>query len=108
MSKKFVIWLWLSVVLAVAGALMLFPIGSAAKNAVFVLIKIGMVSGLLVQLFAKKRGGLWLWTVCSGAAVVMTLIKWSAVGASFLLGGSIFVDIFMPAMAWGMVKKGEA
>ena len=47
-SRTVKTWLWISVLLAVGGALMLYPIGAAAANAVFVLVKICMVAGLSI------------------------------------------------------------
>lgn len=106
MKKELRIWLWVSVALAAAGALMLYPIGAPAANAAFVVIKVLMVSGLLLMLIAGKKWGWALWAAASAGAVVMTLIKWTTVGgAPLLLGGSIFVDIFMPAGAYLMMKK---
>jgi len=106
MSKTLVIWLWISVVLAISGALMLYPIGPCAANVIFVIVKVCMVSGLLVMLFAKKIGGYCLWATASGCAVVMTIIKCVVTGSvTFLFIGSMFVDIFMPAMAYYFLKK---
>ena len=106
LSGKLRSWLCISVVLAVAGALLLYPIGSSAANAVFVLIKIGMVSGLLILLFGKKRGGFFLWALCSAGAICMTILKWIGLGqASFLLIGSIIVDFAMPVIAWNLMRK---
>lgn len=106
LSGKLRSWLCISVVLAVAGALLLYPIGSGAANAVFVLIKIGMVSGLLILLFGKKRGGFFLWALCSAGAICMTILKWIGLGqASFLLIGSIIVDFAMPVIAWNLMRE---
>lgn len=87
-------------------SLMLYPIGAAAANAVFVLVKICMVAGLFILIFAEKQGGYCLWASASIGAVVMTIIKWHlAGGGSFLMGGSIFVDIFMPVLLLILMKR---
>lgn len=44
------VWLWISVVAAVMGAFMLYPIGAAGANATFVIIKVGMVASLAALL----------------------------------------------------------
>jgi cation transport ATPase len=99
------IWLWLSVILAVGGAVMLYPIGPAAANAIFVLIKIGMVAGLLVLLFSGNKKGFALWAACSAGAIVMTLIKWTGGGSAvFLYVVSIIVDAAMPLGAWKLMR----
>lgn len=106
LSKKLTVWLWISVALAIAGALLLYPIGSAGANAVFAVVKIGMVGGLLMLIFGKKTGGFYLWTICSAGAVCMTILKWTGLGhGSFLLLGSIFVDLLMPIGAWILMRK---
>lgn len=106
LSKKLTVWLWVSVVLAIAGALLLYPIGSAGENAVFAAVKIGMVSGLLILIFGRKKGGFYLWAICSAGAVCMTVLKWVGLGhGSFLLLGSIFVDLLMPIGAWRLMQK---
>lgn len=48
-------WLWLSVILTVGGAVLLYPIGSVVLNCIFVVVKIGMVAGLLMLLFRRKN-----------------------------------------------------
>lgn len=95
---------WTAVVLAIGGALMLYPIGAPALNCAFVIVKILMVSGLLVYIFSgKPRVGFVLWAVASAFAVVMTAIKWgSAMSPTtwdiFLYLGSMVVDLGMPAL----------
>ena len=39
-SKLVVIAAWVAIILAVSGALMLFPIGTTALNAIFIIVKI--------------------------------------------------------------------
>ena len=105
MSFRLKVWLWLSVVMAVAGALLLYPIGTTAANTIFILIKIGMVSGLAL-LFLRKKAGFYVWASFSVGAVVMTLIKWHLAGSvSLLIIGSIIVDILMPSVAYGLMRK---
>ena len=105
-KKPLTLWLWLSVVLAIAGALMLYPVGPAAGNIIFILVKIGMVTGLLLLLLPHKAAGFPLWAICSGGAIAMTVVKWIAAGGgSFLLVGSIVVDAFMPLVAWMLLHR---
>lgn len=99
-------WLWLSVILTVGGAVLLYPIGSVVLNCIFVVVKIGMVAGLLMLLFRRKKFGFDLWALSSAGAVVMTIIKWSIVGSmSALFVVSIAVDVCMPAGAYVLMKK---
>jgi len=94
--------------MAIAGAIMLYPIGAPAANVIFVLIKIGMVSGLLILLSAKAIGGFCLWSTCSGGAVIMTIIKWAISGhCSFLIIASMCVDIFLPVIVYNIMKKNQ-
>lgn len=106
MGTKLKIWLWVSVLLAVSGAILLFPIGIFLADITFVIVKVCMVTGLLVILIGKRSEGFYLWATASGCAVIMTVIKcivtWSV---TFLFIGSMFVDIFMPAMAFHLLRK---
>lgn len=109
MAGKLKTWLWISVALAIGGALLLYPIGPGAANVVFICVKVGMVSGLLILLFSQKIGGFCLWATCSGLAVVMTILKCVfTASVTFLFIGSMFVDIFMPLMAWHFMKEKPA
>lgn len=75
-TKESSVVAWVAIVLAVGGAILLYPIGSGLANLLFVLIKVCMVVGLLAYLFAKQpRTGFWVWTVASCCAVVMTACK---------------------------------
>jgi len=106
MNKTLVVWLWISVALAVSGAYMLYPIGIWIADITFVIVKVCMVTGLLIMLAAKKAEGFYLWATASGCAVIMTIIKCVLTGSvTFLFVGSIFVDIFMPVMVFHMLKK---
>ena len=106
MSKNLKTWLVVSIVFAVAGAVMLFPIGSAAANTVFVLVKIGMVTGLVILLASQKIGGYCTWATCSILASIMTGIKWAGGGKQyFLYVLSMIVDIAMPLAAYRLMKK---
>ena len=106
MSKRLKIWLWVSIALAIGGAILLYPVGSAAANTVFGFIKLGMITGLLMLLIGGKKAGFPVWAAFSAGAVVMTVIKWTTLGGTvFLLAGSIFVDIAMPTGAYLIMKK---
>lgn len=98
-------WLWASVAMALIGACLLFPIGPAVANVVFVIVKLGMIGGL-AMLLLRNRSGFSLWVICSGLAIVMTAIKWAIVGhVTFLFIGSMFVDVIMPVVAWRLLRK---
>lgn len=102
---KLRIWFAVSIAAAVCGACMLFPIGSAAANEIFILIKIGMVTGL-VMLLSGKRYGFCVWGSCSLGAIVMTAIKWAGTGhVTFLFVAAIAVDLLMPVVALRMYGK---
>lgn len=99
MSKRLVVWLWLSVASVVVGAYLLYPIGSTGMNVLFFLWKAGMLSGLLSLLAGSKRWGFVVWAVCSAGAIAMTCLKIANTGVSFLTVASIVVDILMPTVA---------
>jgi hypothetical protein len=104
-DRKLRIWFMISIAAAVCGAFMLFPIGQAAADVFFVLIKIGMVAGLIL-LLKGNRYGFCVWGSCSLGAVVMTIIKWTLAGhASFLFVAAIIVDLLMPSAALRMYGK---
>ena len=106
MTKQLKIWLWLSIAFTAAGAFLLYPIGKTALNILFIIIKIGMLTGLLILLFRKKKCGLFLWVLFSAGAVVMAAVKWHLAGsASFLIISSIVVDVFMPVVACFWVQN---
>ncbi|CAB1250101.1 hypothetical protein ACFHWD_02165 [Clostridium sp. MT-14] len=106
MTQKLWLWLWLSVVMVISGALLLYPIGTTALNIIFVVVKIGMLAGLVILLFLRKKLGFYIWALFSIGAVVMTIIKWNIVGrVSFLIIASIVVDILMPVVAYVLIKK---
>jgi hypothetical protein len=106
MTKQLKIWLWLSIAFTAAGAFLLYPIGKTALNILFLIIKIGMLTGLLILLFRKKKCGLFLWVLFSAGAVVMAVLKWYLAGsASFLIISSIVVDVFMPVVACFWVQN---
>lgn len=99
------IWLWLSVAAAVCGAFMLYPIGTTAANVFFILIKAGMVTGL-IMLLAGNRYGFCVWGSFSLGAVIMTIIKWAGAGhAEFLFIAAIIVDILMPLAALHIYRQ---
>lgn len=91
-----------------AGAFLLYPIGTAIANQIFVLIKIGMGSGLILLLFLRKKAGFPVWVSFSVGAVIMTLIKWHIMGkVSLLIIGSVAVDILMPVVAYVLMRFNE-
>lgn len=96
-STAIKIWLWAALVLAVAGACLLFPIGPTAANVCFLLVKIGMIAGVLMMLFKGSRTGFQIWVVCSVLAVIMTIMKWVGAGeTTFLYVAAVLVDVLMP------------
>ena len=102
------VWLWVAVALAIGGAVLLFPIGRPLANTVFILVKLGMVGGLLAAIRTGKKTGLTVWTAFSAGAVVMTLIKWALGGTAFgLYLVSICVDVMMPLCAWLILRREE-
>lgn len=102
------IWLWIALALAVAGACLLFPIGPAAVNVCFLIIKVGMIVGLLMMLFKGSKSGFWIWVVCSALAVVMTIMKWAGAGeTTFLYVSAVIIDILMPVVAGIMESHQE-
>jgi len=95
--------------MAVMGAVMLYPIGTAAADCIFVLIKIGMVTGLVILLASGRIGGYCTWATCSCGAVIMTIVKCAlSGGVTFLSIASIFVDIFLPVMVYKIMKQDKS
>lgn len=106
MTKELKMWLWLSVILTIAGALLLYPIGTVVLNIIFIVIKIGMLVGLFVLLFLKKKAGFYLWVLFCIGAVIMTIFKWNIIGsvsAIFII--SIIVDVLTPVVAYTLMKN---
>ncbi|MCH3916502.1 MAG: hypothetical protein LKE40_03330 [Spirochaetia bacterium] len=99
------VWLWISIVTAVAGAVLLYPIGPVSLNVLFILIKIGMVTGLVIFLRGNKDGFV-IWCCFSAGAVLMTLFKWIGTGKMtplFII--AIVADILMPTVAYFLKKS---
>ena len=99
MTKKLSVWLWISVVLVILGAFLLYPIGTMAMNVWFFIWKAGMLVGLIVLLKNGRHWGYWTWVACTVGAIVMTCLKMSSAGVSFLAVLSIVVDVLMPSVA---------
>lgn len=102
------VWLWIAVAAAVTGAFMLYPIGPAFWNRLFILIKVGMISGLLMLLWGRDRSGYYFWSAFSLLAVIMTLLKKHYTGhmeGTFIL--AIATDILMPCIAFFIYRKGK-
>ncbi|HUM83325.1 MAG TPA: hypothetical protein PLN48_06065 [Lachnospiraceae bacterium] len=111
MNKSVRICAWIAVLFAVSGAILLFPIGTALLNVLFILIKICMVLGLILFLFSAdaRRPGFILWTIASLFAVLMTILKWSMDGSRvFLYIVSIIADIGFPVLLFSMGRKDKA
>ena len=107
-GKSIRIWSFLSIIAASAGAFMLYPIGTAVLNVLFVLIKISMVSGLLIMLIRHHCSGLYLWCGASLAAIVMTICKCSLSGeVSALYILAIITDLLMPTVACLLLKQAK-
>ncbi|SMC60742.1 hypothetical protein [Papillibacter cinnamivorans] len=106
MTLPLKLWLWLSVITAVLGAVLLFPIGTVPLNILFLVVKAGMITGLMLLIFKRRRIGFSLWSIFCAGAVLMTILKWNLSGqVSFLIIISIIVDIVMPAVAYSLMKK---
>ncbi|GEM_PF-894242 len=101
---------WAAVILAVAGALLLYPIGMPVFDAIFVLTKICMVGGLLLLIFSGRKAGFVLWAAASVVAVAMTIAKWvlapdAGIFAVILYLGSMVVDLGMPLLVHRLATR---
>lgn len=106
MTKILTTWSWLSIIFAVVGTFLLYPIGNMVLNSLFVVIKVGMIAGLIMLLFQRRKLGFYIWVLLSIAAVIMTVIKWDIVGrVSILFIVSIIVDVCMPTVAYILIKN---
>jgi hypothetical protein len=98
-------WLWLSIATTGIGAVLLYPIGSATMNVLFIVIKIGMAAGIILLLIGNSKG-FPVWCIFSAGAVVMTILKWHEAGqVTVLFITAIAVDILMPAVACLLKKQ---
>lgn len=101
---------WAAVVLAVAGALLPYPIGTPVLNAILILTKICMVGGLLILIFPGRKAGFALWAAASAVAVAMTVAKWvfmpdAGIFAVILYLGSMADDLGMPLLVHRLATK---
>lgn len=104
-EKRYRIWLMLSILSVVCGAFLLFPIGGCVFNTLFILIKIGMLSGLIILLCHHPYGFCAWGSFCIGA-VIMTILKWVSAGQPVpLFIAAILTDILMPAIALHLYRK---
>lgn len=107
MALRVKIWLALSAAAAAAGAALLYPISAAfpAVNALFFLIKAGMLAGLAVLFFAQRRAGFVIWAASCAGAVGMACLKWGLSGQPApIVFLSIAADILMPAVAFLLLR----
>lgn len=105
MSTVLKVWLWISVAAAIVGAFLLFPIGAIALNVVWIVAKVGMIVGLILLLFPKKKVGFNIWVVFCAVAITLAIVNWSAAGFSALIIISIVLDVLMPVIAYVMMRK---
>lgn len=99
-------WLWFAAVTVVIGVIMLYPIGQPVWNVIFILVKIGMMAGILLFMRRQSKGSFLVWAVFSALAVVMSLVKWQINGAfSWTYALAIGTDIVVPAVGWALYRK---
>ncbi len=105
---------WVAVALAVAGAVLLYPIGSLPLDCAFALVKACMVAGLVVFALSARdataQAGFTLWAVASVGAIVLTICKWNLDLAAtpwdaVLYVGSMAVDLGMPALVYSLSRR---
>lgn len=96
----------LALVLVIAGAILLYPIGSGPANRIFLVVKACMAAGLLMFLFSdRQETGLKLWAYASVLACACTIYKWvngssASTAMIFLYIGSLMVDIGLPVVLY--------
>lgn len=101
----------MGLILAAAGVFLLYPIGSAPANRIFLIVKACMMAGLLMFLLSERQEtGLKLWAYASVLACACTIYKWvDSTGVSggmiALYIGSLIVDLALPISLWKMYLK---
>lgn len=99
-------WLWFAAATVVIGAFMLYPIGSTAADLAFVLVKAGMLAGIIWLMRTRATRAFCLWAVCSGLAVVMTVIKWQLAGAfDWTFALAMATDVIVPSIGLVLLKR---
>lgn len=99
-------WLWFAAVTVVIGVIMLYPIGTTAANVLFILVKIGMMAGILLFMQKQTKGRFLVWGIFSSLAVVMSLVKWQLNGAfDWTYALAIGTDIVVPTVGWVLSRK---
>lgn len=100
--------LWASIAIALIGAFMLYPIGSTTLNVTFVVVKAGMLIGIVLMLGKDNFStGYRVWVAFSLAAVVMTILKWTGSGSFQLIYLLAMVaDIGLPVVVWMLSNPG--
>jgi hypothetical protein len=103
--KWLTVWLWFAMITVVVGAFMLYPIGNPVADVAFLLVKAGMLVGIIWLLVSRKKKAFVLWAVFSALAVVMTLIKWSISGAfDWTFALAMATDVVVPLIGYLLLK----
>ncbi|MGI6176919.1 MAG: hypothetical protein ACOYJO_00450 [Eubacterium sp.] len=114
LKQNLIIISWIAILLDGAEFFLIYPIGSYwFMNTLFAAATVGMIAGLLMFLVMKteklRSRGLWLWTICSIAACLLTLyrvmLRTSISLAEFKV--TIFttaVQLVLPIILWKMYR----
>jgi hypothetical protein len=105
-SKPLTAWLWFAAATVVIGAFMLYPIGTTATNVAFILVKVGMLAGIIALMATGSTKAFVFWAVCSALAVVMTIIKWYLAGAfDWTFALAMATDVIVPSVGYYFLAK---
>ncbi|MGI6229417.1 MAG: hypothetical protein ACOYJL_00740 [Tractidigestivibacter sp.] len=108
-EKALMGWLWFAAATVVIGAIMLYPIGTPVANVAFLLVKAGMLAGIVWLMRSKSKAAWNLWATFSALAVVMTLIKWQLAGSfSWTFALAMATDVIVPAIGRHLLNKAAA
>jgi hypothetical protein len=105
-GKPLTWWLLFAIFTVILGAVLLFPIGNNVMNVVFIIVKLGMLAGILMLLVKRDMKGFWVWAAFAALAIVMTIVKWQLNGTfEWIYALAIATDLAVPAIALVMLKR---
>lgn len=113
LQYRIVITAWIAALLCVAGIFTLYPIGSTIMNILFLVVKTGMLAGLLIFLLTRKTRrqmhGLWIWTLFSIGSCLLSVYRLTLLSSlnsanvrMYLL--AIAMDLLLPVILWKMYR----
>lgn len=104
-SKALNAWLYFAAVTVIIGVIMLYPIGRVIWDVLFIVIKVGMLAGIIAVMKKRDMKSLAFWAVFSGLAVIMSIIKWQLNGVFvWTYALAMATDIVVPFIGYLLLK----